>query len=97
MFQAINKEVELKKFDEFQSIFVLDYIFFRYICPSIVDPVKWQIIENLPSHALQGCIAACKILNDLALKNVDKWEEDINEWIKEKHPTLVTFVEKLIV
>lgn len=97
MFQAIQKEVDKKQFDEFQTIFVLDYVFFRYICPSIVDPVKWQIVEQIPTHALQGCIAACKILNDLALRNTDKWEKVINEWIIKKHPPLLEFTQKLIV
>lgn len=97
MFQVISQEVELKKFREWDSPFVLDFIFFRYFCPSIVDPVKWQIVEQLPPSALQGCIAASKILNDLALKNIDKWEKDINEWIQQRNPVLFEFIRKLIV
>jgi hypothetical protein len=91
VFSEIQKAVE-KKFPNTDNPMVLDFIFFKFICPAIIDPKKYEIIEfdqNLPANASRSLINISKLLNDLTHKMVDKYEEpeyaSIKQLIEKRH------------
>eukprot|EP01119_Soliformovum_irregulare_P007171 TRINITY_DN19573_c0_g1_i2.p1 TRINITY_DN19573_c0_g1~~TRINITY_DN19573_c0_g1_i2.p1 ORF type:complete len:434 (-),score=69.10 TRINITY_DN19573_c0_g1_i2:36-1337(-) len=75
---------------------VLDIIFFKFMCPTIIDPVRFLIVDDVPAEAKAPLLTVSKILNDLALNNLDKpWGDTVNDFIKENHPHLVLTLKTL--
>eukprot|EP01119_Soliformovum_irregulare_P000526 TRINITY_DN1036_c0_g1_i1.p1 TRINITY_DN1036_c0_g1~~TRINITY_DN1036_c0_g1_i1.p1 ORF type:complete len:526 (+),score=134.00 TRINITY_DN1036_c0_g1_i1:438-2015(+) len=76
---------------------VLDLIFFKFICPALVNPSRYDLLPSITPKAQTDLITASKILNDLALNNTDKpWGETINQWIARYHPILAEKIHLLI-
>eukprot|EP01119_Soliformovum_irregulare_P005843 TRINITY_DN1759_c0_g3_i2.p1 TRINITY_DN1759_c0_g3~~TRINITY_DN1759_c0_g3_i2.p1 ORF type:complete len:571 (+),score=154.22 TRINITY_DN1759_c0_g3_i2:228-1715(+) len=69
----------------------LDIMFFKFICPTLIDPTRFHIVEDdVPSNVKPTLLMLSKILNDLALNNTDKpWGNQINNFILKNHEILV--------
>jgi hypothetical protein len=64
---------------------IISFIFFHYICPVLVNPVKYDLYEEVTSQALIGLINTSKLLKDVALNTVEKWQND---------PLVLSFIER---
>jgi hypothetical protein len=43
----IKRAVEAKFGSKFDAPFILDFIFFKYICPAIIDPKKYELVGGM--------------------------------------------------
>eukprot|EP01119_Soliformovum_irregulare_P025087 TRINITY_DN9182_c0_g1_i3.p1 TRINITY_DN9182_c0_g1~~TRINITY_DN9182_c0_g1_i3.p1 ORF type:complete len:629 (+),score=156.18 TRINITY_DN9182_c0_g1_i3:412-2298(+) len=74
----------------------LDLMFFKFICPAVIDPARFNICFYVPEAAKTCLITVSKILNDMAANQTDKpWGAEINSFIAESHQTLVKQIEIL--
>jgi hypothetical protein len=78
---------------------ITDFIFFHFICPVIVNPTKYNILEEVPTHAIHGLINTSKLLKDVALKSTDKWQTDTDvlKFIEKQHPFIIQYMNKMLV
>jgi hypothetical protein len=78
---------------------ITSFIFFHYICPVLVNPVKYGIIEEVPSHALTGLVNTSKLLKDVALNSIEKWQHDplISQFIEKNHPAIAQHMKLILV
>jgi hypothetical protein len=56
---------------------VLDFLFFKFICPAIVNPQRSGLISpdvELPVNASKNFVLISKILNDVTHNSSDKYE-----------------------
>ncbi len=93
-----------------QPPFILEFLFFQFLCPAIVNPKKFDLIqgyctfsagnhllEDLPSHATIGLVNASKLLKDAAMNSYERWESDsVTEFIKKNHPLMSQFLSNVI-
>eukprot|EP01119_Soliformovum_irregulare_P004282 TRINITY_DN15282_c0_g1_i1.p1 TRINITY_DN15282_c0_g1~~TRINITY_DN15282_c0_g1_i1.p1 ORF type:complete len:540 (-),score=94.29 TRINITY_DN15282_c0_g1_i1:60-1616(-) len=70
---------------------VLDLVFFKFFCPCVIDPSRFEVVEktDIPPESKPVLLTVSKLLNDLALKNIDKWGDEINEFIANTHSLLI--------
>mmetsp|Transcript_27868 Transcript_27868/g.39263 ORF Transcript_27868/g.39263 Transcript_27868/m.39263 type:complete len:599 (-) Transcript_27868:102-1898(-) len=88
---------------ENSSVFIASVLFLRLICPCLVLPEQYEILDSLglklTPHGKRGLIIASKILQSAA--NNSLWDhkegsEKVNEFIKQANPMIVKFASKLI-
>jgi len=100
VFCSIQEAATQKFGDEIlKTPLTLDIMFFKYICPSIIDPKKFQLTqEDVSMEASSALSTISSILNDLVLKNQDtSWGEIINMFISTNHSCLVEILNALTV
>jgi hypothetical protein len=95
---SFTQKILNKKFPE-RTPLITDFIFFHFICPVIVNPTKYEILEDVPAHALPGLINVSKLLKDVALNATDKWqhEEEVVQFIEKHHPFIVQHMNRILV
>jgi hypothetical protein len=78
---------------------IISFIFFHYICPVLVNPVKYDIMEEAPTHALTGLVNTSKLLKDVALNCVEKWQNDplVLSYIEKNHPAIMKHMNLILV
>jgi len=88
---------------ENSNVFIASVLFLRLICPCLVSPEEYSILDSLgitlTDHAKRGLVIASKILQSAA--NNSMWEnrpgsEQVNEFIARSNPLIVTFASRLI-
>ncbi|KAL6074984.1 phosphatidylinositol-3,4,5-trisphosphate binding [Balamuthia mandrillaris] len=88
-----------KKFPNHKHAAVAGFIFLRFLCPIIVNPKGWQLVDELPSRdAQRALILVSKILQLLAngvLSMKEKFMQVINPFIDEKLPAVYLFLQNM--
>eukprot|EP01119_Soliformovum_irregulare_P005845 TRINITY_DN1759_c0_g5_i1.p1 TRINITY_DN1759_c0_g5~~TRINITY_DN1759_c0_g5_i1.p1 ORF type:complete len:595 (+),score=133.07 TRINITY_DN1759_c0_g5_i1:247-1785(+) len=93
IFLMIQQAVDVKfnKDGILKAPLSLDIMFFKFICPTLIDPARFHIVEEeISTEVKPTLLTLSKILNDLALNNTDKpWGNHINTFILKNHESLV--------
>eukprot|EP01117_Protostelium_nocturnum_P012985 TRINITY_DN4809_c0_g2_i2.p1 TRINITY_DN4809_c0_g2~~TRINITY_DN4809_c0_g2_i2.p1 ORF type:complete len:222 (-),score=72.44 TRINITY_DN4809_c0_g2_i2:159-824(-) len=76
--------------------FGLNFIFFNWICPALVNPQKYNITtkKTIPSHLAIAYIRASKLLKDISTKAPR--DEAMNVYIASNYPTMYSHFTSLI-
>eukprot|EP01119_Soliformovum_irregulare_P021211 TRINITY_DN7016_c3_g1_i1.p1 TRINITY_DN7016_c3_g1~~TRINITY_DN7016_c3_g1_i1.p1 ORF type:complete len:598 (+),score=139.35 TRINITY_DN7016_c3_g1_i1:504-2297(+) len=77
----------------------VDVLFFKLFCPAVIDPVKFEMVSpktKIPTPTFNALLTVSKILNDLALGNMDKWTPEINAFLKEKHRVVKALMTEML-
>lgn len=90
LFRIISKCVGETKFadGEPETPFVISFMFFRYICPVLVNPMKYGAVEEISPNQLATLLSCSKLLNDVALNNWEKYDKLSGSWILENFKKL---------
>jgi len=77
---------------------ISDFIFFHFICPVLVNPQKFELVENLSETCLISLLNLAKITKDVALNAKERWEEniEITKFIEKLHPLIIEHVNLLL-
>lgn len=83
LFRIISKYVGETKFadGESETPFVISFMFFRYICPILVNPMKYGALEEISPNQSTTLLSCSKLLNDVALNNCEKYDESTGKWL----------------
>lgn len=79
-----------------ETPFVLSFMFFRYICPVIVNPPKYGFVYELDPEVSASLVSVSKLLNDLSLNNHDKYDNITGQWIQSHFQKLCDFMTILL-
>jgi len=93
-------QIVTKKFPT-DKPFIVDLLFFYFICPAIINPLKFKLIRGrestIPENAAVGLVSFSKILNDLALFSHEKQRySEVSAFIKSKHSFVMGKVMQMI-
>eukprot|EP01089_Gocevia_fonbrunei_P009153 TRINITY_DN21138_c0_g1_i1.p1 TRINITY_DN21138_c0_g1~~TRINITY_DN21138_c0_g1_i1.p1 ORF type:complete len:153 (-),score=19.16 TRINITY_DN21138_c0_g1_i1:88-546(-) len=86
-----------KKFpDHNPETIALSFLFLRFICPAVIDPVGFGIVSEPPTSNMQrGCIIVSKVLQNIA-NGVDFEKEEymkgFNDFIAKQNPVVLEFM-----
>ena len=77
--------------------FVLSFIVFRYVCPVLINPLRYGVVEEEPSPDVSvGLVSISKLLNDLSLCNKDKYDKRTGEWVNSRFQRLCVYLKSLL-
>jgi hypothetical protein len=104
IFAKIQQFVNLKFGKDNNSPLVLDFIFFKFICPAIIHPKRYELVpeeDELSTQSLRSLINVSKILNNLAHNIDEKFEskefEKLKTFINKNHSILIEKLTQLVV
>ena len=90
-FLCLQRAVE-SKFGKKETPFALEFVFFHYYCPAIVNPKKYNLTkeENIPLHSLINLVNISKLLNEVAMNAKEKRSEKVvQDFIFKRYPMLL--------
>jgi hypothetical protein len=83
---------------------VPDFLFFKFICPAVVDPQRQGLInedQEVPVHTVKNFVLVSKILNDVTHNATDKYEAPefapLKECVAKNYKILMEGVAALLV
>ncbi|PRP85413.1 ras GTPase-activating protein 1-like [Planoprotostelium fungivorum] len=81
--------------DPFEPPFALSLLFFHWVCPAVIDPLKYHITKKSSlTHVFMTQVAASKVLKDVATKA--KREGQMAVFIEESYPSLYKFYDGVL-
>jgi len=80
IFREILASIQIEiqsQFGESKGPMVLDFLFFKFVCPALVNPKKFQIVDGgdeIPIHSIRSLVNFSKFLNDTTHNLSEKFE-----------------------
>jgi hypothetical protein len=104
VFTKIQSAVTQKFGNDTTSSIELDFLFFKFICPSIIEPGRQDLIPDdtpLGKHTMKNLVLVSKILNDITHDSHEKYQENsllpLQECVKRGYARVLEGVSVLLV